>query len=232
MKSIRFSLYDLEKKAILKLRNIILMFDKNLGLYIVMTDPAVGYEKLAEISVKEEVKAIQFRDKRMTDKQLLITAKKIKSITKGSKTLFIVNDRPDIAVLSDADGVHLGQSDISVFEARKMSDRMIVGKSTHTIRQVQNAIKEFPDYIGIGPVFKTLSKEVPDKVLGLEKATLMLKESEIPSVAIGGIKDYNLKDVLNCGFQSFAVVSYVTESDKPKDCIKKLQKIYRRKNEY
>lgn len=212
-KKIRFNLYTIEKDIVKKLLKKV--FPQNFGLYLIMTDPVVGYEKLSEIAVKNGIKVIQLRDKKLSDKKILNIAKNIRSITKGSETLFIVDDRIDITILSGADGVHIGQTDISVDDVRKFSEYIIVGKSTHNLTQLKQALKENLDYVGIGPIYPTNSKVIKDKVLGLNKAKTMLRISNIPSVGIGGIKPYNLIKILNLGFKNFAVLSYINESDNP-----------------
>ncbi|MFO8061317.1 MAG: thiamine phosphate synthase, partial [bacterium] len=174
-KEIRFKLYDIEKDMTTALRKAHLTFPESIGLYLVMTSPRKGYEKLTEIAVKNSVGAVQLRDKTMNDRQLLETARRMREITAETDTLFFVNDRIDIAVLSDADGVHVGQSDIDVSECRSVMGSKLVGKSTHNLKQLRNALKERPDYIGIGPVFPTNSKAVPDPVLGLDEAGRMLE---------------------------------------------------------
>lgn len=227
-KEIRFRLYDIEKDMMTLVREAHLTFPDSIGLYLVMTSPRIGYEKLTEIAVKMDVGAVQLRDKTMNDRELLETARRMRDITGGTDTLFIVNDRPDIAILSDADGVHVGQSDIDVSDCRSVTGSKLVGKSTHNMEQLRNALKERPDYIGIGPVFPTNSKTVPDPVLGLYEADRMLEESDVPAVCIGGIKNHNLEDVLERGFMNFGIVSYITESNEPEKRIEEINKIFRR----
>ena len=225
-KSIRFQLYQLEKDMMPALKSKIVFPDK-FGLYLVMTNPIIGYEKLTEIAVKCNVRVIQLRDKEMDDKDLLKTAIAIKKITNGSNTLFFVNDRPDIAIMSKADGVHLGQTDLPIKECRCLSDKLFIGKSTHTLKQMKDALKEKPDYIGIGPIYKTKSKKLPDNVLGLDKSMEMLKGSNVPSIGIGGIKDFNLKEVIEIGFNNIGIISYITKSSEPKKQIEETKNIFR-----
>jgi len=228
-KGMRFNLYSLEKRAHLLLKGK--MFCDSMGLYIVMTSPAVGYERLAEAAVKNGVRSLQLRDKGMEGRKLLLTAKRIRAITEKTKTLFIVNDRLDIALLSGADGLHLGQTDIPVEEARRESKNLIIGKSTHSMKQLNNALKEEPDYVGIGPIYPTKSKQVKDRVLGLREASMMLKHSTVPAVGIGGIKDFNCQEVKNAGFSNISVLSYINESTSPEREIKMIQSLLRRKND-
>ncbi len=217
-KNIRFKLYDLEKeffKKFFKKR-----FPDDFGLYLIMTSPLVGYEKLSELAVKFKIKVIQLREKFLSTKKVLNIARNIKSIVKGSETFFIVDDRVDIALLSDADGVHVGQTDLLVNEVKRFSENIFIGKSTHSITQIKNAVKEFPDYVGIGPIYPTDSKPIKDKVLGKDKSKRMLNIPNIPVVGIGGIKPYNLKEVLSIGFKNYAVLSYINGSENPSKKIK------------
>jgi len=228
-KEMRYSLYEFEKEAFIMLRKK--RFNDDIGLYLIMTNPKVGYEKLAEIAVKAKIRVIQFRDKNKESRDLLLIAKSIRSIVKNSKTVFIVNDRIDIALMSEADGVHLGQTDIPVSEARKISRDLIIGKSTHNLIQLKSALKENPDYVGIGPIYSTNSKKIKDKVLGIQNAKRMLFSAKIPAVGIGGIKDYNLNEVLSIGFNNIAILSFISESENPGKEIERIQSILRRKND-
>ena len=219
-KAMRYEVYELE-------REIAPLFDRKerveglRGLYIIMTAPAAGYEKLAEIAVKEKVAAVQLRDKHLGDCALLALARRLRAITAGGSTLFVVNDRPDIAALSDADGLHLGQDDLPVTEARRLvGDRMLIGKSTHNLRQLRAALKESPDYVAIGPVFATRSKSDPSPTLGLEKARRMLEACPAPAVAIGGINRSNLSSLPAIGFGSHAILSPVCSVAKPRAAIR------------
>ncbi len=230
-KSMRFKAYTLEKHYMKKLNSMIPAFPDKFGLYLVITNPAAGYEAITEAAVKNKVRVIQLRDKVMHDRKLLKTARNMRRITAGSDTLFIINDRPDIAVLSNADGVHLGQDDMSVEEARKIICTGIVGKSTHNIKQVDKALREKPDYIGIGPVYSTMSKAVPDPILGCKKAGIMLRKADVPAVAIGGIKEHNLMQVLDSGFLNFGIVTHITESRNPGREMRKIMNLFRSYND-
>ncbi len=226
-KNIRFQLYDLEKIVINEYEKHLLQFPDNFGLYLIMTNPKIGYEKMAEIAVKNRIKVIQLRDKDLNDNKLLKIAKNIRKITEKTNTLFFVNDRLDITILSNADGIHVGQTDLPIKDIRKINNKLLIGKSTHNIKQLKNALKEQPDYIGIGPIYKTFSKKIPDPVLGLNKAKQMLKISTIPSIGIGGIKDHNLNEVLSIGFKNYSIVSYIMDSENPDRIIKKIKRINR-----
>ena len=202
------------------MRNILM---KDFGFYLVMTDPVVGYAKCAEAAVKAGVKIIQLRMKRASREKILSEAREVRSVTAGTGTLFIVNDDPVIASEVGADGVHVGQNDISPAEVReRFPDLRIVGLSTHNLKQVRSSISQPIDYIGVGPVYATPTKDIPDPTLGLETMGEMIAAAAHPAVAIGGIDMARLPDVLAAGAKNFAVVRAVCQSSNPYDEMLKL----------
>ena len=227
-KAMRFEVYDLAK-AVLPRLDRSGKIERLRGLYLILTHPKVGYERLAEIAVRARVGAIQLRAKELGGAALLELAKCLREITRGSRTLFFVNDRPDIAALCDADGVHLGQTDLAVTDARRIvGEHVLVGKSTHNLRQMASAVRERPDYVAVGPVFATQSKVNPDPVLGLDKARRLCERAgDVPAVAIGGIDEPNLPDVLKLGVRSYALIGHVGDSPHPLATIRRLQRIER-----
>jgi thiamine-phosphate pyrophosphorylase len=197
---------------------------EDFGFYLVMTNPAVGYAKCAEAAVKAGVRIVQLRMKHASREEILREAKEVRRITRGTDTLFIVNDDPQIAVDVEADGVHVGQDDLPPTEVRaQYPDLRIVGLSTHNINQVQASISQPIDYIGVGPVYATPTKDIPDPTLGLETMSRMINTAAHPAVAIGGIDANRLPDVLNAGARNFAVVRAVCQSNNPFEEIRKLQ---------
>ncbi|MBQ6704474.1 MAG: thiamine phosphate synthase [Opitutales bacterium] len=200
---------------------------KNFGLYLVITDPATSYETCAEAAVRAGVRFVQLRMKHVPRERIVATAKNLRSITAGTRTLFIVNDDPAIADEVGADGVHLGQSDLPIPAARERFPSLkIFGLSTHSLAQVEAACKLAPDYIGVGPVYATPTKEIPDATLGLETMQKMLAAAPCPAVAIGGIDASRLPDVLCAGARNFAVVRAVCGSADPYSAICRLQEIF------
>ena len=189
---------------------------KNFGLYLVMTDPLVGYAKCAEAAVKAGVRIVQLRMKKASREEILRQGREVRSVTAGTDTLFIVNDDPEIALELGADGVHVGQDDVSPREIRKRFPEIgIIGLSTHNLKQVEKAREEKIDYIGVGPVYATSTKEIPDPTLGLDKMRAMIELSPCPAVAIGGINCQNARDVVGAGAKNIAVVRAVCQSNKP-----------------
>ena len=146
-------------------------------------------------------------------------AKEFVEICKSENVISIINDRVDIAVASGADGVHLGQNDISIAQTRKLQLRpMIIGISTHSADELKSAIQQMPTYVALGPAFGTSTK--PDlKVTGIDyikQANRILADTGIASVAIGGINLENIESVLAAGANSIAICSAITNSPDPK----------------
>ncbi|HOO35317.1 MAG TPA: thiamine phosphate synthase [Smithella sp.] len=158
------------------------------GLYLILTDPRDGYETLCRWAVEAGLPAVQLRYKGHNEREHLALARALRQITKGTGTLFIVNDRPDIALISQADGVHLGQDDLPAAEVRQLiGPTMLLGLSTHNLEQVAAANAVPVDYIGFGPLFATNSKERPAPVTGPDILKAALAISRYPIVAIGGL---------------------------------------------
>ena len=195
------------------------------GLYLVLTSPRDGYEVLTEWAVAAALPAVQFRPKTEDARESLRIARAMRAITRGTHTLFIVNDRPDLAVLSGADGVHLGQTDLPPCEARRLvGDAMLIGLSTHNPDQVRSSCDEAEvDYIGFGPLYATTSKATPDPIIGPGRlhgaACLTLR----PIVAIGGLTPERIRLLDPCSFHCAAVIRAVADADNPAAVLHTLQ---------
>ncbi|HOE60100.1 MAG TPA: thiamine phosphate synthase [Kiritimatiellia bacterium] len=203
------------------------MLIERFGLYLVITDPVTSYERCAEAAVAAELRYIQLRRKKCDRAAILATAHNLRTITRGTSTRLIVNDDPELAAEAEADGVHLGQDDMPLPEARRRYPVLRhFGLSTHTPEQARSAIKVAPDYCGVGPVFATPTKEVPDATLGPEQAGAIIRAAPFTTVAIGGIDADRLPEVLRAGAVNFAVVRYVCQAPAPFDAIRRLQDIW------
>ena len=179
--------------------------------------------KTAEAIIDGGAKILQLRAKRLSSKEFLETARIIMKITKDKGTVFIVNDRVDIALLTDADGVHLGQDDLPVKEARRLlGNNKIIGYSTHNLREALEAVRLPVDYISFGPIFPTRTKEDAQMPKGLKRLSEVRKAVEIPIVAIGGITETNMAHVLKEGVESVAMISEILTS---LDISKKLNRL-------
>jgi thiamine-phosphate pyrophosphorylase len=182
-------------------------------------DPITPMVRYAEELISAGATLIQVRDKSQPEqpRRFLSCARELRRITLDRATL-IINDRVDICLAADADGVHLGQHDLSPAAARRIFDQVkdgkaqIIGFSTHTLAQVIEA-DAFPiDYIAIGPVFATGSKANPDPVIGLEGVRQARRVTKKPLVAIGGINRQNCSQVKAAGADAVAVISDLLES--------------------
>jgi thiamine-phosphate pyrophosphorylase len=154
------------------------------------------------------VEMVQYRDKEGSPRQLFDTSRQLAGRAGKCHTTFIVNDRADIALVAGANGVHLGQDDLPVELARRLlRPSAIVGFSTHSITQVEEADRSSADYIAFGPVFPTRSKAHADPTVGLEGVRSARKVTGKPLVAIGGITAENARAVMEAGANAVAVIS-------------------------
>ena len=197
------------------------------GFYLVMTNPKVGYAACAQAAVDGGVRIVQLRMKDAPRDEIVTVGRTIRDITHGTDTRFIVNDDPSIAAEVGADGVHVGQGDMPVPEVRRLYPSLrIVGLSTHNPEQALAAIDVKPDYIGVGPVWATPTKKIPDPVLGIETAMRMVRSVPFPAVTIGGIDASRLPGLLQAGARNYAVVREVCGADDPLAAIRNLKRIY------
>ena len=153
------------------------------------------------------VRLIQIRDKQASSLELYTSAQQLAERVHESQARLIVNDRADIALAIGADGVHVGQDDLPVENARDILGPDIwVGYSTHSLAQVKEADRSSADYIAFGPIFPTASKENPDAVVGLEGLRAARRATQKPLVAIGGITLENVQAVIAAGADSVAII--------------------------
>ena len=198
------------------------------GLYLVITNPVTSYEAVAEAAVKAGLRYIQLRMKHAAREAIVATGRNLRAITAGTETRFIVNDDPALAVEVGADGVHLGQGDMPLPEARaRFPELKLFGLSTHSYAQMEAAKAVMPDYAGVGPVYATPTKEIPDPTLGPAEAGRIVRASPWPTVAIGGIDEARLPEVLRAGAINFSVVRAVCHAADPYAAICRLQAIWR-----
>jgi thiamine-phosphate pyrophosphorylase len=153
------------------------------------------------------VKFLQLRAKALSARDFLQLAQTARSLTRSYGCRFIVNDRVDIALLCDADGVHLGQDDLPLEAAQKLMRQKIIGISTHDFQQAQQAEHGGASYIGFGPMFGTRTKETGYSARGLEMLREIRAAVGIPIVAIGGISENNVKEVWGGGAEAAAIIS-------------------------
>ena len=211
----RFTLYEIEKEITLRL----VRQDKKeriSGLYVIIDTPALAGRSEAEATrqvISGGVKVVQLRDKHRNRRELVPIAHELKQICAEANVLFIVNDYIDIALATDADGVHLGQSDLPVHPAREILPlNKLIGCSVRTVEQALQAQEEGADYIGLGSIYHSPTK--PDaEVIGLERLRQVKKAISLPVIALGGINEGNVDEVLDAGADSVAVIGAVLSTE-------------------
>ncbi|MDE5833767.1 MAG: thiamine phosphate synthase [Desulfovibrio sp.] len=171
-------------------------------------------EYVAEELLRSGVRILQYREKKFPASKMLEECRVLRELTNKYGACFIVDDHVDIAMLSGADGVHVGQDDLPVWEVRKLvGPDMIIGLSTHSPEQAKKAVKAGADYIGVGPIFPTRTKEDVADPVGLEYLEWVAANIKLPFVAIGGIKAANIGDVRKRGGYCAALVSELVGSE-------------------
>ena len=185
-------------------------------LYAVF-DPELIKARSPESVVREllaaGVKIVQLRAKVMNPRDFLQLARETGELTRSYDCLFIVNDRVDIALACNADGVHLGQEDLPLHAARKLMGDKIIGISTHDLEQARNAEQGSADYIGFGPMFGSKTKDTGYIARGLPMLNELRQAVNIPIVAIGGIIETNVAQVWQAGADSAAIISDILRAD-------------------
>lgn len=219
----RYRFYVTEQKLALTLRRS----DERLEtatLYVLITESACkgNWFETAKAAVHGGADVIQLREKEMEAGEMLRRARELAKLCQDAGVLLIVNDRPDVALLSGADGVHVGQGDLPAVEVRKVvGRRMIVGVSTHEIAHARQAKLDGADYIGAGPTF--LSPTKPRTINPGLAYLRELAEFSLPTFAIAGITHANLPQVLETGVRRVAVTAAVTGSDDPENAARQLK---------
>lgn len=182
-----------------------------------------NYQCVKEM-IEGGIKIVQYRAKNKNIREKIEEAKKIAKLCKENGIIFIINDDVDIAILVDADGVHVGQDDMKVEDVRKLlGDNKIIGLSTHSQEQGLRAYSdENVDYIGVGPIFPTTTKDTP--AVGVEYLEFAVKNLHLPFVAIGGIKVDTIDIIISKGAQRVCMVSEIVGNDYISAFVEELQK--------
>lgn len=211
VKQMRYQIYTLESTLLTSQRQQQLA---KAHLYLV-TSNRDDLISVVESALQGGLPIVQYREKNADDGVKFATAQKLCRLCHHYGALFIVNDRPDLALAVDADGVHLGQQDLPVeFVRQLLGSHRIIGQSTTNPQEMQRAIASKVDYIGVGPVHETPTK--PGKsAAGLEYIRYAAAHATVPWFAIGGIDTSNFSDVLNAGADRLAVVRSLMDSEQP-----------------
>ncbi len=192
------------------------VFNEN-TLYLVL-DSVVKNEKyslfeIAEMAIKGGVDVVQLRDKVGNSRLFYEEAVQIKGICRKYNVPFIVNDRVDIAMAVQADGVHIGRKDIPLPTVRSIAEDMIIGWSAYNIEEAKYGEKNGACYLGVGVIFNTNSKSDVESPIGIEGLSKIARETNLPVIAIGGINENNAKSCIDAGAVGVAVISAITLKD-------------------
>ncbi len=211
VKQMRYQVYTLESSLMSYERHQTL---RRSSLYLV-TSPSENLFATIEAALKGGLAIVQYRDKETDDQTRLSNARKLQQLCQDYGALFIVNDRVDLALAVNADGVHLGQQDMPLDLARQLlGPQRLVGRSTTNASELERAIGEGADYVGVGPVYQTPTKE-GKAAAGIDYVKYAAEHCPIPWFAIGGIDTHNVQDVLSAGAQRISVVRAIMQADQP-----------------
>ncbi len=193
----------------------------------VLADLTLGtgaeFEQLIARLLSSGVDILQLRDKSRSDRELIAAARSMRRLTADTSKMFFVNDRPDIAQLVAADGVHVGQDEITVADVRSLvGPNMLIGVSTHDLDQAQQAVLAGADYLGVGPVFPSATKDFPN-LAGIGFVEDVSRQIGLPAFAIGGIHQNNVQEVLATGATRIAVSAAVWAAEDPARAARQLR---------
>ena len=199
------------------------------SLYVITDEGlslGLSHAELAKLACEGGADVIQLRDKKMGKEEMLAAARDIRRVTSLHNVLFFVNDHLDVAIASEADGVHLGQSDTGLSDAvRTSGGKLLIGISVSTKEEAIAAEKGGADYVGAGPIFGTMSKDDALAPIGLGALIEIKNSVKIPVVAIGGIGKKNASSVISAGADGIAVISAVVSQKDVAGAAKELKLI-------
>ena len=183
------------------------------GLYVVTSQAmSAGRSTLGIVraALAGGVRLIQLREKDLTTAELVALAHKVRALTSEAGALLLINDRLDVALAVGADGVHLGQDDFPVDEARRIAPDLIIGASSHSIREARAAQNRGASYVNIGPLFPTRTKQWGKEFLGIRGLKRIAPSLSVPFTVMGGIKREHIRGLVAAGARTIAVVTAVT----------------------
>ena len=212
--SVRYETYQIQKTLFHLIRARELLGNCFLCVLTDAADSAPALSDRISMLISAGVDMLQLRDKRLEDRELLERALLVRELTGNGPTIFVVNDRPDICMLANADGVHVGQGDLSVSAARRIVGQKLVGVSTHSLVQAELAVRSGADYIGVGPMFASQTKRF-DQLEGCQLLHHVMSQITLPAFAIGGINADNIESIVQNGGRRAAVSAGVLHADDP-----------------
>jgi len=207
---------------------------KQIGQLHILTDTVLqtrfSHLELARLAIRGGADTIQFRQKVGATREMINIFRQLKQLCLDSDVTLVVNDRLDVAIAAEADGVHLGQDDFPIPLARKLlGESRIIGGSAASLEEAQKCLAEGADYIGFGPVYPTTSKEDADPVTGIKLLKQAVEAIPLPIIAIGGISAENAPEVMRAGAQGIAVISAVCCQEDPEQATRALRQALQEK---
>ncbi len=200
-------------------------------LYLVTDSRLVGHRPLSEVvaaAIRGGAGVVQYREKSLNTRLMVESAAILQRVCRQLGAVFFVNDRLDVALAVDADGVHLGQNDMPVRLARRLLGReKLLGVSIQDTRTMDDAVNEGADYLSLSPVFATPTKPDHEEPLGLERVRALAGRSPLPVVAIGGINRTNVAAVMRAGVHGVCVISAVLGAPDPEQAARELKRLAR-----
>lgn len=223
----RYKAYEIEKTLLSLLAKNQRKNPLNTDLYAITAEEhSLGRSniEIVEELIAAGIKIIQYREKNKSKRDKYYECLAIRDLTKKARVTFIVNDDVDIALAVRADGIHIGQDDTPIEKVREIvGEDMIIGLSTHSPQQAEDAVQRGADYIGVGPIFKTYTKKDVCDPVGFTYLDYVVKNIALPFVAIGGIKLHNIDEVYKSGARCIAMVTEIVGSENIQDAVKRLR---------
>jgi thiamine-phosphate pyrophosphorylase len=200
---------------------------KQIGKLHILTDIVLqnrfSHVELAQLAIRGGADTIQFRQKSGSTREMIQVARDVKRVCAESGVTFMVNDRVDVAIASEADGVHLGQDDFPIPLARELLGKeCIIGGSAATLEEARKCLSDGAEYVGFGPVYPTTSKDDAGPVSGISILRSVVEAIPLPIIAIGGVEAGNAAEVLEAGAHGIAVISAVCCQEDPEEATRAL----------
>jgi thiamine-phosphate pyrophosphorylase len=200
---------------------------KHIGKLHILTDMVLqsrfSHMEITRLAIAGGADTIQYRQKSGSTREMIEAARNMKQLCSDAGVTFIVNDRLDVAIAAEADGVHLGQDDFPIPMARGLlGEGRIIGGSAATLDEVRKCLSEGADYVGFGPVYPTSSKDDAGPVSGIDILKQVVEIIPLPIIAIGGVGAENIPDVMRAGAHGIAVISAVCCQDDPEEATRSL----------
>jgi thiamine-phosphate pyrophosphorylase len=223
LERLRYRAYTLEREVVLGGFARQRLADARLCVLVAGSQCVAAIDWTIKQAAAGGAEMIQLREKNLSDRDLLDRARRVRRWTREAGVLFIVNDRPDIARLVEADGVHLGQDDMSVKDARRiLGPDALIGVSTHDIEQVRQAVLDGASYLGVGPAFPSGTKQF-DELPGPEFVRQATAETSLPAFVIGGVNLATIDEAIEAGAQRVAVAQAICQADEPRQVAMELR---------